>query len=199
MLRIHCTSPYGATSQPNILWSVERLRSRYAATSSTRLRRPQPCLCAFADQIAFELRQRAEDVKDQLSCARHRVDILGQAAEANAALMQHHNGLNWVLERAAEPILSPDDEDITCTQVEECAMQASGVSAARTAVKTAVNGLNVNRLSQHEFSLLGQAGQESNLHPAVLEHAARCPGSSRDVQPVCSQCCSQRILHPRAG
>jgi len=28
----------------------------------------------------------------------------------------------------------------------------------------------------------GQVGQESHLQPAVLEHAARCPDSSRDVQ-----------------
>jgi len=28
----------------------------------------------------------------------------------------------------------------------------------------------------------GQVGQESNLHPAVVEHAARCPGSSKAVQ-----------------
>jgi hypothetical protein len=28
---------------------------------------------------------------------------------------------------------------------------------------------------------MGQVGQDSNPHPAVVEHAARCPGSSRDV------------------
>ena len=30
----------------------------------------------------------------------------------------------------------------------------------------------------------GQVGQESNLQPAVLEHAARCPESSKNVQPL---------------
>ena len=29
---------------------------------------------------------------------------------------------------------------------------------------------------------MGQVGQESNLQPAVLEHAARCPESSKVVQ-----------------
>jgi len=58
----------------------------------------------------------------------------------------------------------------------------------------------------------GQVGQESHLHPAVVEHAARCPDASKGVQhalnaqflaahrpaeskhvqPLCSQCCSQR-------
>jgi hypothetical protein len=38
---------------------------------------------------------------------------------------------------------------------------------------------------------MGQVGQESNLQPAVLEHSARCPDSSKNVQPVCSQFCSQ--------
>jgi hypothetical protein len=26
-------------------------------------------------------------------------------------------------------------------------------------------------------------GQELNLHPAILEHSTRCPGSSKGVQP----------------
>src|SRR5690242_13394121 len=48
--------------------------------------------------------------------------------------------------------------------------------------------------SLDKFKLLGQVGQESNLQAAVLEHAAHCPDSSRDVQvalPLCSQFCSQ--------
>jgi hypothetical protein len=49
---------------------------------------------------------------------------------------------------------------------------------------------------------MGQVGQDSHRRPAVMEHAARCPGSSREsnnVQPLCSQFCSQRDLHPSAG
>jgi hypothetical protein len=38
---------------------------------------------------------------------------------------------------------------------------------------------------------MGQVGQESNLQPAVVEHAARCPEASKNVQPLCSQLCSQ--------
>jgi hypothetical protein len=44
----------------------------------------------------------------------------------------------------------------------------------------------------HKFSLLRQVGPESNRQPAVLEHSAHCPDSSKNVQPVCSQFCSQR-------
>ena len=44
------------------------------------------------------------------------------------------------------------------------------------------SGLHAMRLQSHEFRVHGQVGQESNLHPAVLEHAARCPESSKVVQ-----------------
>jgi hypothetical protein len=37
--------------------------------------------------------------------------------------------------------------------------------------------------SLHEFKVWkGQVGQESNLQPAVVEHAARCPETSKDIQ-----------------
>src|SRR5262249_48853447 len=45
----------------------------------------------------------------------------------------------------------------------------------------------------------GQVGQESHLRPAVVEHSARCPDSSKNVQPLCSQFCCQRDLHTSAG
>src|SRR5262249_33216266 len=43
-------------------------------------------------------------------------------------------------------------------------------------------------------ALKGKMGQESTLQPAVLELAAHCPASPKNVQPVCSQFCS----HPPA-
>jgi len=43
-------------------------------------------------------------------------------------------------------------------------------------------GLGPRGSSPHEFRPQGQVGQESHLHPAVVEHSACCPGSSRDVQ-----------------
>jgi hypothetical protein len=36
--------------------------------------------------------------------------------------------------------------------------------------------------SLHEIRTRGQVGQESNLQPAVVEHALRYPGSSKVVQ-----------------
>jgi hypothetical protein len=47
----------------------------------------------------------------------------------------------------------------------------------RTYIRLGLRGGN-----PHEFRVLRQVGQESNLHPAVLEHAARCPDSSKVVQ-----------------
>jgi len=48
-----------------------------------RPRRRQPRLGPLADQIALELRQCAEDVEDQLAATRRRVDLLGEALEAD--------------------------------------------------------------------------------------------------------------------
>jgi hypothetical protein len=42
--------------------------------------------------------------------------------------------------------------------------------------------LQVDRRSGIKKSFWGQVGQESNLQPAVLEHSARYPESSKDVQ-----------------
>jgi hypothetical protein len=83
---------------------IERLRPRPATVPPTRSRRCQHCLCAFADRIAFELGERAKDMKDQFPGASGGVDTLSETPEADAALVQRRNRFDEVLERAAEPI-----------------------------------------------------------------------------------------------
>ena len=58
-------------------------------------------------------------MKDQFPSARGRINILGEAFEADAPLMEGRDGFDQVLERAAEPIESLDDQRIALAQIEQ--------------------------------------------------------------------------------
>jgi hypothetical protein len=45
--------------------------------SSPRSRSGKPCLCAFSDEVTLKLRERPEDMKDELTPAGRRINILG--------------------------------------------------------------------------------------------------------------------------
>src|SRR5262249_37605978 len=69
--------------------------------------------------------------------------------------------------------------------------------SARTAVTTAVNGRKVNRRSPQKMRLKrGRWDRNRTCNLRFLP--THRPGSSKNVQPVCSQFCSQRDLHPNA-
>jgi hypothetical protein len=154
---------------------IERLGSRSAAPSPPNARRRKTCQCAFPNQVALKLGERAEDVEDQLAGTR-RIDVLGQTPDADTTLLQGSNRLDQMLERSPQPIQAPYDVGVTLAQLELREVQTSRASAARTAVKTAVTGRKFNRLSPHEMRLFeGQVGQESHLHPAVVEVASFRP------------------------
>jgi hypothetical protein len=66
----------------------------------------------LADQVPLELRQRAEDVEDELAAAGRRIDRLPDAAEADLLGLQGGDRLDQVLERAAQAIELPDDQGV---------------------------------------------------------------------------------------
>ncbi len=73
----------------------------------------EPGLGPLPDQAALELSQRPEDVEDELATGRGGVDLLGQALEADPPSRQGCDDLDQMLERAAQPAESPDDEGIS--------------------------------------------------------------------------------------
>jgi len=72
----------------------------------------QACPSAFPDQVALELRQRSEDMKDQLpSCARC-LDLLGDALEADSLFFQLGDDVHEVGQTAAKPIQPPHNKRV---------------------------------------------------------------------------------------
>src|SRR5512135_3022110 len=78
--------------------------------------RPQARLRPLTDQVPLELRQRAEDVEDELAAAGCRVDRLLQALKADLPCLQGGNRLDQVLERAAQAVELPDGEGVARTE-----------------------------------------------------------------------------------
>jgi hypothetical protein len=67
---------------------------------------------AFADEIAFELGQDGEHMKDELAARGGGVDRLLEAAEPDATLGQAGDGVDQMPQRPAEVVESPDDEGV---------------------------------------------------------------------------------------
>jgi hypothetical protein len=82
------------------------------------------------------LGQRTEEVEDELPAAGRRVDLLGEALEADAPRVEVGDGPDEVLEGAAQPIQAPDAQGVPLPQVREgfskprtlCIAPAYGVS-----------------------------------------------------------------------
>jgi len=213
----------------DLLWGVERRFPRSATMSASRRRQISPS--TFTNEVALELGKRAKDVKDQLACTGRRVNVLGQAAEANSPFMKRRNSLDEMLQGTAEPIQPPGDQSIALAQVEQRVVQSSRVSAARTAVKTAVKSQNRGQTTQKRTpSSTAQVRMKSSFWRGRWDRNRTCnlrfwsarrtiqsrlkvsklplnrrimssdrPGASKNVQPVCSQFCSQCNLRPSAG
>ena len=81
------TAEISASAKASFLRRIERLGSRSAALSPPNARRRKTCLCAFPNQVALKLGERAEVVEDQLAGTRRGIDVLGQTAKAGAMLM----------------------------------------------------------------------------------------------------------------
>jgi hypothetical protein len=84
--------------------------------------------CSFPDQIALELRQRAEQVEDQATAGCRGVDVFGDGSEADAFGLQFGDDLDEVLHRPAEAVELPDCERIAVPNVADRLRQSGPVS-----------------------------------------------------------------------
>jgi len=87
---------------------------------------------ALADELALELRERAEDVEDELPAGARGVDRLGEEAESDLSLLEELNEVDEVAEAAAQPIELPDDDGVPRAEVVEH-LRELGTIGPRTA------------------------------------------------------------------
>lgn len=90
-----------------------------AAFAAPRSGSGEAGLGALADDVAFELGQRPEDMEDELPAGGGRIDVLGDALEPDLPVCQSPDRFDEVGEGAAQPIQAPDDERIACPDVVE--------------------------------------------------------------------------------
>ena len=78
-----------------------------------------PAVVAFGDQLAFELGQRGEDPEYELAGGGGGVDrgaLPGEHLQPDAAGGQVVDGVDQVVQVAAEPVESPDDEGVAVSE-----------------------------------------------------------------------------------
>ena len=92
----------------------------------------EPSLGPLADHLSLELCQSAEDVEDQFSAAGRSVDLLGQALETDAPLLQPSDRLYKVWEGSPETIELPDDEGVPRADVAERILETWPVGLGTT-------------------------------------------------------------------
>jgi hypothetical protein len=66
----------------------------------------------FLDQVALELRERAEYVENQLTSRCGGVDLLGQRPKADPPLLKRGDRGDQVLEGAPQAVKAPNDDGI---------------------------------------------------------------------------------------
>ncbi len=81
----------------------------------------------LADDLALELRERAEDVEGEPPAAGGGVDVLGQRPERDLARLELLDELDQVLEAAAEAVQAPDDERVAGLQEREALVELGPV------------------------------------------------------------------------
>lgn len=99
----------------------------------------------LAGRRPLELRQGAEDRKQQLAVRRGGIHLLAQRAKRDTALLEILDDGEEVHQRAAESVELPDDEAVSRTQDAEALLQADALSWWRC---------RVGQLFQH-FTCLG--------------------------------------------
>ena len=110
--RSSCLVVVEALGQGHLLCVVEGSGPRVPTSSTSGPRCREPCLCPLADDVALELGEGGEDVEDQLPAAGGRVDLLGEALEADPSLLELADRLDQVGERSSEAIELPDHERV---------------------------------------------------------------------------------------
>ena len=101
-----------------------RLTPTFAAPGGSG-REPGPG--PFADQVALELPERAEQVEDEAAARCGGVDRLGQRAEADALPLKSGDGLDQVRQRATEPVELPHRQHIALADVAQRPREARPV------------------------------------------------------------------------
>lgn len=69
-------------------------------------------MCSFCDEIALELRQRREDIEDQLALSVGGINRIIDALETNTTFVQSAHQVDQMFQRAPEPIKLPNYDDI---------------------------------------------------------------------------------------
>src|SRR3954469_8044329 len=77
----------------------------------------KPGVGAFPDDLPLELCQCSENLKDQFSAGRCRINVLGEALKADLAVVELGDAGDEVFEGPTKPVQLPDDQGITRTDV----------------------------------------------------------------------------------
>jgi hypothetical protein len=89
----------------------------------------QPSAGALADEVAFELGQGGEHMKDELAARGGGVDGLLQAAEPDAAVGQAGDGVDQVTQRPPEAVEFPDDQGVAGAELVKDLFEGGAVGA----------------------------------------------------------------------
>jgi hypothetical protein len=92
---------------------------RAAARAASSSRGCQSGQRALADEVALELRQGAEEVKDELAPRRGRIDVLLQTAEADIAPLEIGDRVDQMTQRTSQTVELLDDEGVGRPQLVE--------------------------------------------------------------------------------
>lgn len=139
--------------------------------------RPQSRMRPLLDQVALELRQRTKDMEDELAAGGGGIDLLGETFEANSPPLQLGDGLDQVLERAAQPIESPDDQGVALPYIRERLIES------RSALLGAGHDVSMDRLTPRRGEGI------------LLQIEDLFPGGNAGVSDVHALIVSKRLHH----
>ena len=100
------------------------------ATPPATTRGGQHSLNPFLDERPFELRQRAENMKEEFALRRRGIHLLGERTKADAARPEITHRPNQVRQRAPQPIQLPYDQTVARFDKGERLGQARALAAA---------------------------------------------------------------------
>jgi hypothetical protein len=157
----------------------------------------QPSRRAFADEVALELGQGREDVKDELAARRSGVDRFLEATEPNTAVGQAGDGVDQVPQRAAEAVEFPDDQGIAGPQLVQHLLESGPVGAG------AAGGLGEHPVAAGtlqgvdlELRLLVGGGDASIAEQVSHDVTVSQPSDSGGCATLISDTSSERCWRP---
>jgi hypothetical protein len=96
---------------------IQHRRTAAVATASSCGGKPRHG--ALADQVALELRERAEHVEDEPAAAGRRVDALVQRTKPDVSIAELVHGVHEVDQRAAEPVQPRHHDRVALARIRE--------------------------------------------------------------------------------